>query len=439
MATYKPLQSISLTAATSSVTFSGIDQSYTDLKLVISGKTTETGGIGDAGYTIRFNGNTDANYSLTRLYGDGATATGDRYSSSTGVAGHIFASSASGANNQTGVSILDFFSYSNTSTKKSYLIRSSVPNTYVFLGSGLWGKSTNEAIQSITLSTSPSWAAGTTFDLYGIKSGAPQALGGDTVVTDGTYWYHAFTSTGAFTPLKTLSADVLIVAGGGGIDNAPGGGAGGLQLLTSQSITASTKTITIGAGGVRSPSSTNGSNTSFTGFSDSVGGGRGTGAGVAGGSGSGAYGANLTGGAGTSGQGYKGGNAPGSPAYASGGGGGGAGGEGSPAAGSAAVGTGGAGGIGAGGTGFTNYAILNAMGVATSTGQLSGGNYYYAGGGGGSGNGGSGAGGLGGGGAGAAGGGANGTANTGGGAGAYWNVAANGLGGSGIVIVRYPV
>jgi hypothetical protein len=426
MATYKPLQSITLTAATSSIIFSGIDQNYTDLVIVVNGTTGST-----VDSYCRFNGDATSLYSYTRLYATGSAAASDRSLTQTEIKSGNFSTTPNSH-------ILHFIDYSNTTINKTVLFNTRESSSALIIHAGLWRNI--QAITSINIFvTSGSFNAGSTFSLYGIKSGAPQALGGDVVTTDGNYWYHAFKTTGVFTPLKTLSADVLIVAGGGGIDNAPGGGAGGLQLLTSQSITASTKTITIGAGGVRSPSSTNGSNTSFTGFSDSVGGGRGTGAGVAGGSGSGAYGANLTGGAGTSGQGYKGGNAPGSPAYASGGGGGGAGGEGSPAGGSAAVGTGGAGGIGAGGTGFTNYAILNAMGVATSTGQLSGGNYYYAGGGGGSGNGGSGAGGLGGGGAGAAGGGANGTANTGGGAGAYWNVAANGLGGSGIVIVRYPV
>jgi hypothetical protein len=61
-----------------------------------------------------------------------------------------------------------------------------------------------------------------TFYLYGVaKLGTtpaivPYATGGDTIMTDGTYWYHAFTSSGTFTPAKGLSCDVLVVAGGGG-------------------------------------------------------------------------------------------------------------------------------------------------------------------------------------------------------------------------------
>jgi hypothetical protein len=51
-------------------------------------------------------------------------------------------------------------------------------------------------------------------------------------MTDGTYWYHTFVSSGTFTPQKAISCDYLVVAGGGGggqDDNGAGGGAGGLR------------------------------------------------------------------------------------------------------------------------------------------------------------------------------------------------------------------
>jgi len=78
-------------------------------------------------------------------------------------------------------------------------------------------------------------------------------------------------------------------------------------------------------------------------------------------------------------------------------------------------------------------ATLNDIGAATSTGQLSGGNYYYAGGGANRGSGSPGPGGLGGGGGASV----NGTANTGGGGGPWDGGGPAGTGGSGIVIVRY--
>jgi hypothetical protein len=50
-----------------------------------------------------------------------------------------------------------------------------------------------------------------TFYLYGVAALGttpaivPYATGGDTIMTDGTYWYHTFVSSGTFTPAKALS------------------------------------------------------------------------------------------------------------------------------------------------------------------------------------------------------------------------------------------
>jgi hypothetical protein len=77
-----------------------------------------------------------------------------------------------------------------------------------------------------------------TFYLYGVAALGttpaivPYATGGDTIMTDGTYWYHTFVSSGTFTPAKAISCDYLVVAGGGGGGkgaNSGGGGAGGLR------------------------------------------------------------------------------------------------------------------------------------------------------------------------------------------------------------------
>ena len=52
------------------------------------------------------------------------------------------------------------------------------------------------------------------------KRAGAKATGG-TITTDGTYWFHTFTSSGTFTPTQSLTADMVVVAGGGG-----GGGGG---------------------------------------------------------------------------------------------------------------------------------------------------------------------------------------------------------------------
>ena len=258
---------------------------------------------------------------------------------------------------------------------------------------------------------------------------SPQKFGGGIVTVSGANTIHTFTTSGTLSPLSTLSASYLIVAGGGGGGYDIGAGAGAGGLLTGSGVTIdtnSTYVVTVGAGGNRATSAvvgSNGANSVFSAVSTAaVGGGGGasnggTYNGSSGGSGGGGA-ITGTGGAGTSGQGNAGGNAGGSI----GGGGG-----------------GGASAVGANGT--ASQAGAGGAGLASS---ISGSSVTYAGGGGAggyaavglaAGAGGSGGGGAGGG-TGAAG--TAGTANTGGGGGAGGQgVGGGGNGGSGIVIISY--
>jgi hypothetical protein len=175
MATYKPLQSIALTAATSSVTFSGIDQGYTDLVIVVNGTCAASVGL-----ALRFNGDTSSNYSNTYLGGTGSSAITDRALNTViGRFGNI--------NTSNTTAVANIQDYSNTTRYKTTLGRSS-STEYAISYVNLW-RSTN-AITSVTVISDDlgtNFAVGTTFSLYGIKSGAPQALGGDVVTTDGNY------------------------------------------------------------------------------------------------------------------------------------------------------------------------------------------------------------------------------------------------------------
>ena len=274
---------------------------------------------------------------------------------------------------------------------------------------------------------------------------SPQKFGGGIVTTSGSNTIHTFQTSGTLSPLSTLSASYLIVAGGGGAGCHGGGGAGGYQTGSGVTIdTNSVYVVTVGAGGAGVASGAGGggvngsagANSSFSAYATaSVGGGYGGGyvsgnnGGSGGSGGGGGYsgGAPTTGGSPTSGQGYAGGTGT-----IGGGGGGGAG-----AVGVAGTGTGSQGIGGNGGTGLASSIS------GTST-------YYAGGGGGGSGDsrtagGSAGTGGAGGGGNGAAGiavTGAAGTTNTGGGgggggSGASTNYGGGGAGGSGVVIISY--
>ena len=444
-------------AGASSITFSNIPQTgYDDLiiKTSLRGDSTLYGGLAFNVYAS-FNGSTS---NFSQIYfetsGSGTPYTGAAPGQRM-IGTYNGASSTSNTFASTDVYIPNYKSSNYKSFIYDGVSENNASTAYIDLVSGLW--SNTAAITSITLAASyGNFVANSTFYLYGIANvnstptiGAA-ATGGDIIANDGTYWYHAFLSSGTFTPAKALTCDYLVVAGGGGgsYNFSSGGGAGGYRSATTQNFTsANSYTITIGAGGSGSTSGqgTSGNNSSiagsgFTTFS-ATGGGRGRsdgGNGVSGGSGGGAPTGNIyTGGAGNAGvyspvEGYKGGDTTfytGVPRATAGGGGASAVGQNSHGRGSGLGGNG-----GAGSNAHSSWA------TATSTGASG----YYAGGGGGVGesNGSLGSGGSGGGGAGSDPGGTAtaGTANTGGGGGGGGNSNGNGAaGGSGIIIIRYAM
>jgi hypothetical protein len=429
-ATYEPIISYTLPSNASSVTLGSGGQGtipttgYTDLILVVNGGITSNREM-----LMRVNGDTGNNYSSTLLRGYGSSAGSQRESNSSSIFVGDYSSNPC-------TTIFQFNNYSNTNTNKTILTRISATGNMIGTSVALWRNTS--AINSITLFSSFSLTAGTTFTLYGIANAqieAPKATGG-TITYDNTYFYHTFGASGTFTPTQNLTADYLIVAGGGGGGNeGGGGGAGGLRAATNVSLTSGTAyTATVGAGGpTTSGASTNrnGGNSTFNSVTSTGGGGSGQasntnseGRGANGGSGGGGAHNIFTAGTGNAGsfspsEGNNGGVA--TNTTNNGGGGGGA----------IAVGQDGSGNLGGnGGAGSSTY---SSWGVATGTGQNVSGVVHYAGGGGGwsrsstAGVGGAGGGGNGG----SAASGTAGLVNTGGGAGNSAN------GGSGVVIVRY--
>jgi hypothetical protein len=438
------LETIALTQSAASVTFDNLPTSgYTDLKVVISARSTQADTFG-SGIVYYYNG-ANSSLSTRRLYGQGNGTVG-----STG--GSVQYGGMASAANQTAstfgnseVYIPNYRGSTNKSSSSDGVSENNATNNQMMLSANLW--SNTAAITSITflLEDSSNYVAGSTFSLYGIAALgttpvlAPKATGGNSIENNGTYWIHTFTSSGTFIPQTGLTCDYLVVAGGGGGGSivGAGGGAGGMRCTVTGTggsgslesalslATGTAYTVTIGAGG---GNNTAGSNSVFSTIT-STGGGEGgqysSDPGGAGGSGGGGGGAasstTVAGGAASpSGQGFAGGLGigNGSTGYAGGGGGG-----------ASAVGTNASAGVpGAGGNGR-----------ATS---ISGSSVTYAGGGGGASESNSGAGGTGGGGAGgrnpstAA---TNGTANTGGGGGGARDTGVGATGGSGIVIIRYPI
>ena len=418
----------------STIDFTAIPQTFTDIYVLFSVRSSATGIGPYDNIGVRLNGDTSASYTTRALLGEGSGTPSSLGYSSTQVFGWSNAGDATA--NAFGNGSIYIANYAGSTTKSVLLdsVGETIgTNSPLDITSGLW--SGTAAITSLTLRPqNGSFVQYSTASLYGITKAAaitPAAKATGGTITYDTFGnvYHTFTSSGTFTPTQSLTADYLIVAGGGGGGSGSGGGGGaGGYLASTISLAATGYSIVIGGGGggaygggssqFRSNGGVGSDSTAFG--LTAVGGGYGSGGstgGTGGSGGGGGYRAGSgSGGAATSGQGSNGGATD--PVGTAGGGGGGK---------SAAGASSGGSGAGAGGAGL---AWINGV--------------TYAGGGGGGGYGSGGAGGAGGGGNGvnsnATGG--SGTANTGGGGGgASYNgsiVFGNGgPGGSGIVIVRY--
>ena len=74
-ATYDPIATTTLGSAASTITFSSIPNTFTDLRLVLFGVTLNATGTYNQ---IRFNNDTGTNYSWTQLLGNGSAAQAQR-------------------------------------------------------------------------------------------------------------------------------------------------------------------------------------------------------------------------------------------------------------------------------------------------------------------------------------------------------------------------
>ena len=169
--TYEAIATQTLGSAAAIVTFSSIPQTYTDLVLVTSLKSSAT----PTAYspTMYFNGDTaKTNYSFTAMYGDGSGASGDvsfRWTTSTATQHGVMATAVSATNFNTG--IINIQNYSNTTTYKTALTRTNDPANVVYATTGLW--LSTSAITSLSLYAADGnkdFTIGSTFSLYGIKA-----------------------------------------------------------------------------------------------------------------------------------------------------------------------------------------------------------------------------------------------------------------------------
>ena len=162
--TYESIATTTLSSAQSSVTFSSISGSYTDLVLV----SVSTTSLANRDYNLRFNSDSGTNYSFTVLAGSGSAASSARGSNASNTGLYIVSGTSTTI---PGTVISHIQDYSNTTTFKTMLQRGNESGGEVCAGVSLW-RSTS-AITSITIyasMTSANFNSGSTFTLYGIKA-----------------------------------------------------------------------------------------------------------------------------------------------------------------------------------------------------------------------------------------------------------------------------
>ena len=161
-ATYEKIATTTLGSANATVTFSSIAGTYTDIVIVCN--LSISSGTGNS--KIQFNSDTGSNYSVTRLRGNGASATSDRFASQDSI---IAGAAVISATTPT-LRVFDLFSYAG-STNKTLLISESADFNGTGIVSnivGLWRNTS--AINTILIFTSAgvNFSVGTTATLYGI-------------------------------------------------------------------------------------------------------------------------------------------------------------------------------------------------------------------------------------------------------------------------------
>ena len=157
--TYEKIATTTLGSNASSVTFSSIPSTYTDLR--ISCAVTST--AGNNNYVL-FNSDGGANYSSTYMQGTGSAAQSGRASSA--AYGYV---DYAGTTGQHTINV-DIMNYSNTTTYKTYLSRGGDTGTVTIAYVGMWRNTAAISTILIGNGAASGLLTGSTFTLYGIKA-----------------------------------------------------------------------------------------------------------------------------------------------------------------------------------------------------------------------------------------------------------------------------
>lgn len=161
--TYEPIATTTLGTATTTVTFSSIPSTYTDIRLVcvatITSLTTDA--------RIRFNNDSGTNYYFNSMAGDGSTAYAGSDVTQTGM--YL---NKNTINQVPHFYTCDIFSYSGSTYKTTLQTMSENDGATgpTGLQSGVWKSTAAINRVDVVTTTARTFAVGSTFTLYGIKA-----------------------------------------------------------------------------------------------------------------------------------------------------------------------------------------------------------------------------------------------------------------------------
>lgn len=160
--TYEPIATTTLTSSTSTVTFSSISATYTDLVVVTQIVGTTGSNIG-----LRFNNTAGSGYSNTTINGNGTSASTARDTNSAYIPIDGLGYPSSGHNSTV---ITNIPNYANTSVFKTLVSQSSNPQNGTSVIVGLWQSTTAINRLDFFVAASGNMGAGSTFTVYGVKA-----------------------------------------------------------------------------------------------------------------------------------------------------------------------------------------------------------------------------------------------------------------------------
>lgn len=158
-ATYDKIATAAGTGSNTTLTFTSIPSTYTDLVLVISGSLSTGNNT-----RMTFNNDSGSNYSMTVISGDGSSASSYRDSAQPNFQ-YMGYTDGTISN-----FIINILNYSNTTTFKTFLHRRNLAGGQVSANVGLYRSTSAVNRVDVFSATGATWTTSTTATLYGIKA-----------------------------------------------------------------------------------------------------------------------------------------------------------------------------------------------------------------------------------------------------------------------------